>query len=72
MTDDETIAASKALVNWFQSQDIMPADAASVMTTTLAASLVSKTRDISSLQDAVNATRDMLVLDIALQLKKLA
>lgn len=69
MTSQETKSAARALMNWFESQDIMPADAASIMTTLMATALVSHTRDITSLQQAANATRDLLVLDIAILLR---
>lgn len=54
-----------ALIAWFDSQAIMPADACSIMIRLIANQLTTKTRDINSLQEAVNAARDMLMLDIA-------
>lgn len=61
--------AMKALIAWFKSQDIPSADAASIMIRLIANQLTTKTKDINSLQEAINATKDMLTLDIASYLK---
>lgn len=65
MNDVDRWEAAEALMRWFESQDIMPADASSVMTTVMATCLTRKTRDLENLERAVSATRDMLVIDIA-------
>jgi hypothetical protein len=65
MTKDDQIAAGNALINWFQSQDIMPADAGMIMSQVIARQFVNNTRDILRLEEAVKLQRILLVLDIA-------
>lgn len=57
--------AANALIAWFQSQDIMPADAGMIMTKVIATQLVSKSRNFDNLAMAVNLYQTKLVLDIA-------
>lgn len=62
-------AAVEALICWFESQGITPADASSCMIDLIAMQLTLKTKDLNQLQVAANATRDLLVLDIASYLR---
>lgn len=68
MTDTEIDQAIEALVAWFQSQAIMPPDAAVIMIRCLAEQLILKTRDIAKLQGAVYNTTEALSCEIALLL----
>jgi hypothetical protein len=54
MTERELDAAANALVNWFHSQGISPADGGMIMLKLMAAQLVLKTRDAKLLQDSIN------------------
>lgn len=57
-------AAGNALIAWFQSQDIMPADAGMIMSKVIAGQLVNKSRDIRALQEAATIYQTLLYLDI--------
>jgi hypothetical protein len=65
MTEQEIDNAIRALINWFQSQQINPRDSGRVMIKLLAAQYVRKSRDAAELQDAVDLTAWMPALDIA-------
>lgn len=69
MNEKEIDQAIGALVAWFQSQEIMPPDAAVIMLRYLAEQLILKTRNVHSLQEAILHTTDALSLEIALLLK---
>lgn len=69
MTDKDRTEATKALMRWFNSQEIMPADAAIVMIELLAACLVNKTKSIVSLQESCEDFKLGLILNVALLLK---
>lgn len=64
MTKDDHTAASNALIAWFMSQDIMPADAGMIMSKVIADQLVNKSRDLARLQEAILIYQTMLTLDI--------
>lgn len=70
LTDTERAAAVKALARWFQSQDIMPPDAAAIMIETIAACLVDKTKSLTALQESCENFKLGLILNIALMLKE--
>lgn len=65
----ETEEACEALIRWFESQEIKPSDAVSIMIRLMAMQLTIGTKDLDKLEDAVKATRNMLVLDIGDYLK---
>lgn len=65
MAEHNHSAAANALINWFQSQDIMPADAELIMSKVIATQLVSKSRNLDNLHHAVILYRDLLAFDIA-------
>lgn len=71
MTILERSQAAAALIAWFKSQDIDPADAAMIMSSVLAEQLVLKAKgDIDKLQIAANGMNKLLILDIADWLRK--
>lgn len=69
MTDLEQHEAMNALKQWFISQDIMPADAAFIMSKLMAKSLVNQNRNIISLQEAI-VHAVLLTMDVAAGLRK--
>lgn len=69
LTDTERMEAGKALMRWFDSQSIMPPDAALVMIEVLATCLVDKAKDIDQLQGACETFKAGLVINVALMLK---
>lgn len=70
ITNREVAQASDALMEWFASQGIQPADAALAMSNLIAQQLVGKTKDVIMLQLAVDNIRTLLMLDIALHFRK--
>jgi hypothetical protein len=70
MNDADRAKAAKALMRWFDSQDIMPPDAAVLMIEVLASCLIDKTKDIRKLQESCENFKLGLVLNIALMLKE--
>lgn len=64
MNIEDQTAAGNALINWFKSQDIMPADAGMIMSKVIAGQLVNKSRDARALQEAVTIYQTLLCLDI--------
>lgn len=65
MNKHDHVDAANALIAWFQSQDIMPADAGMIMSKVIAGQLVNKSRDTNALQDAVGLYQTLLCLDVA-------
>jgi len=66
MQHKEIIEAINALITWFESQGIMPNDAAVIMIKLLAVEFYLKNQnDVISLQQAINQTKDLLTLEIA-------
>lgn len=65
MNPSDQTAAGNALIAWFQSQDIMPADAGMIMSRVIASQLVNKSRDPAKLQEAIIIYQTMLTIDIA-------
>lgn len=66
MTDDDRKAAVTALIGWFKSQDIDPADAAQVMSLLIAEQLVIQSQaDVAKLQQSADMMRKLLLLDMA-------
>ena len=71
MQHKEIIEAINALIAWFESQGIMPNDAAAIMIKLLAVEFFLKNRDdVISLQQAINQTKDLLTLEIAVLLRE--
>lgn len=64
MNQVDQTAAGNALINWFKSQDIMPADAGMIMSKVIAGQLVNKSRDMAKLQEAIVIYQAMLTVDI--------
>lgn len=64
MNQVDQTAAGNALINWFKSQDIMPADAGMIMSKVIAGQLVNKSRDMAKLQEAIVIYQTMLAVDI--------
>lgn len=60
----------QALKQWFESQEIMPGDAAILMTSLIAEQLVCKSRVISELQEAIHDWYKFLALEIAGELRR--
>lgn len=69
MADKDRAAAAQALINWFESQGIMPSDAVAVMTTVMAIEITARTRDLNTLHRAIKTVSDLYALDIAEQLR---
>lgn len=69
MTDADRDAATDALMAWFESQEIEPADAGLVMFSVIAACLLDKTKDVSELAGAVNCAAQCIAAEIADQLR---
>lgn len=65
MNDKERGDIIKALVRWFESQDIMPADAGICMTRLIAQQFVLRTRDLPSLINAIEIQNSLLTLEVA-------
>jgi hypothetical protein len=65
MTEREIDQAANALVNWFHSQGISPADGCGIMTKLMAAQLVLKTRNEKALQDSINLSAALLTIEVA-------
>lgn len=70
MEKTEIKQAASALMNWFESQDICPADGGLIMSRLIALQLVGKTRDMAELQKAVDIYRLVVLLDIVSFFKK--
>lgn len=70
MTHREQHEAMNALKQWFISQDINPADAAFIMSKLMAESLVNQSRNIISLQEAIELHAVLLTVDVAAELRK--
>lgn len=64
MTLTDHTAIGNTLIAWFQSQDIMPADAGMIMSKVIAGQLVNKSRDMAKLQEAILIYQTMLTVDI--------
>lgn len=65
MTEPDIDSAIKALINWFQSQEIMPPDATVIMLKLMAMQLVLKTQDPAKLTKATNNFSHCLLIEIA-------
>lgn len=70
MNDEDRHNAANALISWFQSQNIKPADGAIVMSSVIAVQLVNKSQNFNDLEEAVEAMRTLLEIDISEELKK--
>lgn len=70
MTDQDRAQAMQALKQWFESQEIMPGDAAILMTSLIAEQLVCKSRELNELQQAVFDWSEFLTLEIAGELRR--
>lgn len=69
MTEKQVCQARDALAAWFESQNLMPAEASLVMSSLLAQQFVKKTKDVQKLQSGVNAFAAMLACDIVLEIR---
>lgn len=69
MTPEEHEQATSALIAWFESQGILPADAAFIMIKLMAQQLTAKSQDVISLQKAILLNNNILVLEVAGYLK---
>jgi len=66
MTEKEINSAVNALVTWFESQEITPSEAESVMIKLLASVYFLKNKDdMVMLQRAINNNKDLLTIEIA-------
>jgi hypothetical protein len=72
LSDTERGEAVKALIQWFDSQDINPQEAALVMIVLQARCLIDKTTNPIKLINATNLFRTALVCEIAVQLHEKA
>lgn len=69
MEEHEHNKAADALIDWFKSQDIMPADAGVVMAIVIARCLVEKTRNLEKLQDGIRLHNQLLAVEVASSLR---
>ena len=69
MDHKEAVAASNALIGWFKSQGIEPADASLIMLGVIAAQLVKNSKDANRLAAAVNNAATILTFEIANELR---
>ena len=70
MKDKELAQAADALINWFQSQDITPADGGIIMAKVLASALVTKTENVAELSCATESFKLLLLIEIAAYLRQ--
>lgn len=64
MTNAEHLDATKALMRWFQSQEIEPGDAGIIMVKVIACQLTCKTTHLPALQTGINLINLMLATEV--------
>lgn len=69
LSDTEYDGMAKALIAWFESQDINPKDAGVVMIRLAAVLFVENSTDINVLNDAIKCHGRLLTTEIAVALK---
>jgi len=69
LTDEQRFAAANSLIDWCESQDLKPADAAAVFTTVLAISITSTQSDAAILYKSADVLKKLYLLDISEQLR---
>jgi len=69
MNTHERLTARNALIQWFDSQGIMPGDAGIICYELIAEQLVLKTRDLKELQEAINLQMQFLAIQVAQELR---
>lgn len=69
MNKQERLAARNALIQWFDSQGIMPGDAGIICFELIAEQLVLKTRNLEELQEAINIQMQFLAIQVAQELR---
>jgi hypothetical protein len=69
ITEKDSSAAGDALIDWFKSQGLDPADGSLVMLKLMAAQLVSKTKNVHELERAIGNVKLILTCEIAIALK---
>jgi len=69
MNEHERRAARNALIQWFDSQGIMPGDAGIICFELIAEQLVLKTRNLQELQEAINIQMQFLAIQVAQELR---
>ena len=65
LSDKEVTQAGEALIQWFISQDITPADGSFVMARVIASQLVHKTTNHKELETAVELFKMLMLVQIA-------
>lgn len=65
LSHDEREKARGALIGWFQSQDIGPADASFIMIALMADQLTEKSLNLDDLQKAINLNSMVLAIEVA-------
>lgn len=71
MNEAELDDAGNALINWMKSQDISPANGTAIFVKLMATQLVAKTTDLDRLQLAVFNINELLLIEIASELRRL-
>lgn len=71
MNKAELDDAGNALINWMKSQDISPANGTAIFVKLIATQLVAKTTNLDRLQFAVFNINELLLIEIASELRRL-
>lgn len=70
MTEKDYNDASNALIDWFKSQSIKPADGTVIMIKVMATQLVAKSSKLEDLSRAIILTHEILAIEVASELRK--
>lgn len=70
MNDVELDAAGNALINWMKSQEIGPLNGTAIFVKLIATQLVAKTVDLNRLSIAVDNIKELLLIEIASELRR--
>ena len=70
MNEAELDDAGNALINWMKSQDISPANGTVIFVKLMATQLVAKTVDLNRLSIAVDNIKELLLIEIASELRR--
>jgi len=71
MSDVELEAAGNDLINWMKSQEISPANGTAIFVKLIATQLVAKTTNLDRLQFVVFNINELLLIEIASELRRL-
>lgn len=70
MTEQEYEDAGNALINWFKTQGISPANGSIIMFKLIATQLVAKTRELDKLSKAIKTASEVLTIEVADELRR--